>query len=89
VLWAVPTLGASELVYACARRRGGGPRNFDICGYGDGGYSGSYSQSPLRRKPYPDPVDDGTRPAEAEPKQPSYVELEERDTSVQPPASLP
>ena len=52
LLWAVPSLGTSELVYACARRRGGGYRNFDICGYGDGGgssgggYSGSYSQAP-------------------------------------------
>jgi hypothetical protein len=50
ILWAVPSLGTSELLYACARRRGGGYRNFDICGYGDGGYSASYSQAPVPQR---------------------------------------
>ena len=63
ILWAVPSLGTSELLYACARRRGGGYRNFDICGYGDGGYSASYSQAPApRRSPDQALVDDRSDP---------------------------
>ncbi len=80
LLWAVPSLGTSELVYACARRRGGGYRNFDICGYGDGGGysgggdSGSYSQAPTpRRNPYQDLANDGIRQREAAQQQPSYL----------------
>lgn len=83
VLWAVPSLGTSELVYACARRRGGGYRNFDICGYGDGGaysgsgYSASYSQAPPPpRNPYQDLVNDGIRQTETAQQQPSYLEMD-------------
>jgi len=96
VAWAVPSLGTSELVYACARRRGGGPRNFDICGYGDGGayrgsgYSTSYSQAPPPpppRNPYQDLADDGIRQAEAAQQQPKLP----GDGEAQPhyPAAMP
>jgi len=96
VAWAVPSLGTSELVYACARRRGGGPRNFDICGYGDGagysggGYSASYSQAPPpapRRNPDQDLVDDGIRQTEAAQQQPELP----GDGEAQPyyPAAMP
>jgi hypothetical protein len=94
LLWAVPSLGTSELVYACARRRGGGYRNFDICGYGDGGgysgggYSGSYSQAPApRRNLYQDPVDDGIRQMETAQQQPKLP----GDGETQPhyPAAIP
>jgi hypothetical protein len=79
ILWAAPSLGTSELVYACARRRGGGPRNFDICSYGDGrayrdsGYSASYSQAPPaapRRNLDQDLANDGNRQTEAAQQQP-------------------
>ena len=89
VLWAAPTLGTSELVYACARRRGGGYRNFDICGYGNGGgYKGggdsvSYSQTPApRRNPYQDLVDDGNRQMETAQQQPSYLEIEKHNPAT-------
>ncbi len=96
VMWAVPSLGTSELVYACARRRGGGYRNFDLCGYGDGGsdrgggYSTSYSQAPPpppRRNPYQDLADDGIRQAEAAQQQPELP----GDGETQPhyPAAMP
>ena len=96
VMWAVPTLGTSELLYACARRRGGGPRNFDICGYGDGGaYRGgggpaSYSQAPApapRRNPYRDLADDGIRRAEAAQQQPERPGIGE--TQAHYPAAMP
>lgn len=96
VMWAVPSLGTSELLYACARRRGGGPRNFDICGYGDGGAyrgggeSASYSQAPApapRRNPYQDLADDGIRRAEAAQHQPELPGNGE--TQAQYPAAMP
>ena len=96
VMWAVPTLGTSELLYACARRRGGGPRNFDICGYGDGGAyrgsgdSASYSQAsppPARPTSYQDLADDGIRQTEAAQEQPKLPGNGE--TQPQYPAAMP
>lgn len=96
ILWAVPSLGTSELLYACARRRGGGPRNFDICGYGDGGAyrsggdSVSYSQAPPpepRRNPDGDPTEEGIRQTESAQQQAKLPGNGE--TQAQYPAAMP
>ena len=96
IMWAVPTLGTSELVFACARRRGGGYRNFDLCGYGGGGYYPDYSYSldysqefspAPRRDPYQDLADDGIRRAEAAQQQPELPGNGE--TQAHYPAAMP
>jgi hypothetical protein len=96
ILWAVPSLGVSELVYACARERGGGPRNFDICSYGDGGayrdrgYAARHSQVPPaapEHHPDQDLADDGIQQTQTAQQQPEL----NGDGETQPhyPAAIP